>query len=58
MSGLKVVWTSQLKKDYKVTMKSHLEMDLLDGIIKRPVRPSRVGFQIQRSSSVRELEVV
>lgn len=34
MSSLKVVWTPQFKKDYKVAMKSHLDMDLLDGIIK------------------------
>lgn len=34
MSRLKVVWTSQFKKDYKVAMKSHLDTDLLDGIIK------------------------
>ena len=34
MSRLKVVWTSQFKKDYKAAMKSHLDMDLLDGIIK------------------------
>lgn len=34
MSSLKVVWTSQFKKDYKVVMKNHLDMDLLDGIIK------------------------
>ena len=34
MSSLKVVWTSQFKKDYKMAMKSHLDMDLLDGIIK------------------------
>ena len=34
MSRLKVVWTSQFKKDYKAAMKSHLDMDLLGGIIK------------------------
>lgn len=34
MSSLKVVWASQFKKDYKMAMKSHLDMDLLDGIIK------------------------
>ena len=33
MSRLKVVWTSQFKKDYKAAMKSHLDMDLLDGVI-------------------------
>lgn len=34
MSQLKVVWTSQFKKDYKAAMKSHLDMDLLDDIIR------------------------
>ena len=34
MSKLKVVWTSQFKKDYKAAMKSHLDMDLLDVIIR------------------------
>lgn len=34
MSKLKVVWTSQFKKDYKVAMKSHLDMDLLDDVIR------------------------
>ena len=33
MSRLKVVWTSQFKKDYKAAMKSNLDMDLLDGVI-------------------------
>ena len=34
MSKLKVVWTSQFKKDYKAAMKSHLDMDLLDDVIR------------------------
>lgn len=34
MSKLKVVWTSQFKKDYKAAMKSHLNMDLLDDVIR------------------------
>lgn len=33
MSKLKVVWTSQFKKDYKDAMKRHLDMNLLDSII-------------------------
>lgn len=33
MSKLKVVWTSQFKKDYKTAMKRHLDMNLLDSII-------------------------
>ncbi len=35
MSKLKVVWTSQFKKDYKAAMKSHLDTDLLDDVIRR-----------------------
>lgn len=34
MSKLKVVWTSQFKKDYKAAMKSHLDRNLLDDIIR------------------------
>lgn len=34
MSKLKVVWTWQFKKDYKTAMKSHLDMDLLDDVIR------------------------
>lgn len=41
MSKLKVVWTSQFKKDYKAAMKSHLDMDLLDDVIRSwPTRKS------------------
>ena len=34
MSKLKVVWTTQFKKDYKAAMKSHLDMNLLDEVIR------------------------
>lgn len=33
MSQLKVVWTSQFKKDYKAAIRSHLDISLLDKII-------------------------
>lgn len=29
-----IVWTSQFKKDYKLAMKRHLNMDLLDDAIR------------------------
>lgn len=29
-----IVWTSQFKKDYKLAMKRHLNIDLLDDIIR------------------------
>ena len=31
---LDIVWTSQFKKDYKLAMKRHLNIDLLDDIIR------------------------
>lgn len=33
MSQLKVVWTSQFKKDYKAAIRSHPDINLLDKII-------------------------
>ena len=30
-----IVWTTQFKKDYKMAMKRHLEIDLLDDIIRK-----------------------
>ena len=30
-----VVWTNQFKKDYKLAMKRHLDIDLLDDIIRK-----------------------
>lgn len=33
MSKLIVVWTSQFKKDYKLAIKRHQNIDLLDDII-------------------------
>ena len=34
MNKLKVAWTSQFKKDYKAAIKSNLDIDLLDEVIK------------------------
>lgn len=34
MSKLKIVWTSQFKKDYKKALKRNLEIDLLDNAIR------------------------
>ena len=31
----KVVWTGQFKKDYKLAMKRHMNIDLLDDIIRK-----------------------
>lgn len=30
-----VLWTTQFKKDYKLAMKRHMEIDLLDDIIRK-----------------------
>lgn len=32
---LDIVWTTQFKKDYKLAMKRHLAIDLLDDIIRK-----------------------
>lgn len=29
-----IVWTNQFKKDYKLALKRHLDVDLLDNIIR------------------------
>ena len=35
MKTLKVAWTNQFKKDYKMAMKRHLEVELLDEIVRQ-----------------------
>ena len=32
---LDIVWTNQFKKDYKLAMKRHLDIDLLDDVIRK-----------------------
>lgn len=32
---LDIIWTNQFKKDYRQAMKRHLEIDLLDDIIRK-----------------------
>lgn len=34
MKHYDIIWTNQFKKDYKLAMKRHLNMDLLDDIIR------------------------
>ena len=36
MNHLDIVWTNQFKKDYKLAMKRHLNIALLDDIIRKP----------------------
>lgn len=33
--NLDIVWTNQFKKDYNLAMKRHLDIDLLDDIIRK-----------------------
>ena len=35
---LDIVWTNQFKKDYKLAMKRHLDIDLLDDVIRKLAR--------------------
>ena len=35
MKNLEIVWTGQFKKDYKLAMKRHRDIHLLDGIIRK-----------------------
>ena len=43
-----IVWTTQFKKDYKLALKRHLNIDLLDDIIRALSRGEE-----QRPSAVR-----
>ena len=43
---LDIVWTNQFKKDYKQAMKRHLDIDLLDDIIRKLAS----GEQLQRKT--------
>ena len=43
---LDIVWTNQFKKDYKLAMKRHLDIDLLDNIIRKLA--SKMGTQDSR----------
>ena len=33
--NLSIIWTSQFKKDYKLAIRRHLDIDLLDEVIRR-----------------------
>ena len=35
MKPLEIIWTSQFKKDYKLAMKRHRDIGLLDDVIRR-----------------------
>lgn len=36
--NLEIVWTTRFKKDYKLAMRRHMDMDLLDDIIRKLAR--------------------
>lgn len=42
-----IVWTSRFKKDYKLAMKRHLNIDLLDDIIRTLSRGASLPEQNQ-----------
>ena len=44
---LDIVWTNQFKKDYKLTMKRHLDIDLLDDIIRKLASSERFRKRIK-----------
>ena len=48
MKTLDIVWTSQFKKDYKLAMKRHFDIGLLDDIIRqlasRNLPEKRIGI--------------
>ena len=44
---LDIVWTNQFKKDYKLAMKRHLDIDLLDDIIRKLATAPSHHRQIQ-----------
>jgi mRNA interferase YafQ len=35
MKHLDIIWTNQFKKDYKLAMKRHLDIELLDDVIRK-----------------------
>ena len=37
-----VVWTTRFKKDYKKAMKRHLDMDLIDDVIRKLARGEKL----------------
>ncbi len=37
MNHLDIIWTNQFKKDYKLAMKRHLDIKLLDDIVRKLV---------------------
>lgn len=38
-----IVWTTQFKKDYRMAMKCHMDMDLLDNIIRALSKGEALG---------------
>lgn len=40
---LDIVWTNQFKKDYKLAVKRHLDIELLDDIIRKLARGEKLS---------------
>lgn len=43
MKQYDVVWTNQFKKDYKLAMKRHLDIELLDEVIRKLARGEQLA---------------
>ncbi|WP_458462097.1 type II toxin-antitoxin system YafQ family toxin [Paenibacillus sp.] len=57
---LDIVWTNQFKKDYKLAMKRHLDIDLLDDVIRKLASGEQLPEEIvalRASSRIYELSV-
>ena len=46
--NLDIIWTNQFKKDYKLAMKRHLDIDLLDDIIRKLANGEQLPEKKQR----------
>ena len=50
---LEIVWTNQFKRDYKLAIKRHLDIDLLDNIIRCLSNGEPLPKKAQRSCTNR-----
>ena len=50
-----IVWTAQFKKDYKLAIKQHLDIDLLDDVIRILARGDALPQKKQGSPVIRRL---
>lgn len=53
---LDIVWTNQFKKDYKLALKRHLDIQLLDDIIRKLSKGEQLPEKKQRPCFDRRLD--